>query len=149
MTTSTICAIDRIPRRQKFIDTYEYDAYGNEFTVSGGSNTPNEMYYRGEQWDSDLGLLYLRARYYNPLTGRFMSRDPNSGVPWIPPTLHRYLYAGGDPVNMLDPSGREFVEVARILNSSFKAQTFFSAIGCGISIGTTLGVGGLDQAFNQ
>jgi hypothetical protein len=41
------------------------------------------------------------------------------------------------------------VEVARILNSSFKAQTFFSAIGCGISIGTTLGVGGLDQAFNQ
>jgi RHS repeat-associated protein len=87
-------------------DTYEYDAFGNEFTVSGGSSTPNEMYYRGEQWDSDLGLLYLRARYYNPLTGRFMSRDPNSGVPWIPPTLHRYLYAGGDPVNMLDPSGR-------------------------------------------
>ena len=33
-------------------------------------------FYRGEQYDSDLGLYYLRARYYNPVTGRFMSRDP-------------------------------------------------------------------------
>ena len=55
-------------------DSYEYDAYGNEFTVSG--STPNEFLYRGEQYDSDLGLYYLRARYYNPITGRFMSRDP-------------------------------------------------------------------------
>jgi RHS repeat-associated protein len=33
-------------------------------------------FYRGEQYDSDLGLYYLRARYYNPATGRFLSRDP-------------------------------------------------------------------------
>ena len=35
-------------------DSYEYDAFGNSFTVSG--TTPNEMMYRGEQYDSDLGL---------------------------------------------------------------------------------------------
>ena len=58
-------------------DSYEYDAFGNSFTVSG--STPNEMMYRGEQYDSDLSLYYLRARYYNPLTGRFMSRDPEEG----------------------------------------------------------------------
>ena len=40
-------------------DSYEYDAYGNSFTVSG--TTPNEMMYRGEQYDSDLGLYYLRV----------------------------------------------------------------------------------------
>src|SRR5579862_7825280 len=85
-------------------DTYEYDAFGNSFTVSG--TTPNEMLYRGEQWDSDLGLYYLRARYYNPLTGRFMSRDPEQGVPGDPRTLHKYLYAFGDPVNRIDPRGR-------------------------------------------
>jgi RHS repeat-associated protein len=92
-------------------DTYEYDAFGNEFTVSG--STPNEMMYRGEQYDSDLGLYYLRARYYNPLTGRFMSRDPNEpkllnpdGTPINPRELHKYLYAGVDPVNRLDPRGR-------------------------------------------
>ncbi len=38
-------------------DQYEYDAFGNEFTVTGGSSTPNNYMYRGEQFDSDLGLL--------------------------------------------------------------------------------------------
>ena len=61
--------------------------------------------YRGEQYDPDLGLYYLRARYYNPLTGRFLSRDPLNGKIADPRTLHKYLYAGGDPVNVLDPTG--------------------------------------------
>ncbi|MDR5726685.1 MAG: RHS repeat-associated core domain-containing protein [Terriglobia bacterium] len=85
-------------------DTYEYDAFGNSFTVSG--TTLNNYLYRGEQYDPDLGLYYLRARYYNPLTGRFMSTDPNEGNTFDPKTLHKYLYAGGDPVNMKDPTGR-------------------------------------------
>jgi RHS repeat-associated protein len=66
--------------------------------------------YRGEQYDSDLGLYYLRARYYNPATGRFLSRDPEDGKPIDPKTLHKYLYAGGDPVNGRDPSGRASFE---------------------------------------
>jgi RHS repeat-associated protein len=89
-------------------DSYEYDAYGNEFTVSG--STPNNYMYRGEQYDSDLGLYYLRARYYNPLTGRFMSRDPLDGDMTDPKSLHKYLYAAGDPVNRADPSGRDLIE---------------------------------------
>jgi RHS repeat-associated protein len=68
-------------------------------------------FYRGEQFDSDLGLYYLRARYYNPNTGGFMSRDPEDGVPADPQSLHKYLYAGGDPVNGIDPTGRaDFLE---------------------------------------
>jgi RHS repeat-associated protein len=63
-------------------------------------------FYRGEQYDSDLGLYYLRARYYNPSTGRFLSRDPEDGNEFDPKTLHKYLYAGGDPVNGIDPRGR-------------------------------------------
>jgi RHS repeat-associated protein len=63
-------------------------------------------FYRGEQYDPDLGLYYLRARYYDPLTGRFLSRDPNAGYIDLPKTLHKYLYAGGDPVNGFDPTGR-------------------------------------------
>jgi len=66
----------------------------------------------GEQYDSDLGLYYLRARYYNPNTGRFMSRDPLDGQAFDPKTLHKYLYAGGDPVNAMDPTGREMFETA-------------------------------------
>jgi RHS repeat-associated protein len=60
----------------------------------------------GEQYDSDLALYYLRARYYNPNTGRFLSRDPDDGKFWDPKTLHKYLYANGDPINQSDPSGR-------------------------------------------
>jgi RHS repeat-associated protein len=85
-------------------DSYEYDAFGNSFTVSG--TTPNNYLYRCEQYDPDLGLHYLRARYYNPATGRFMSRDPEDGNRFDPATLHKYLYAGGDPMNRIDPSGR-------------------------------------------
>jgi RHS repeat-associated protein len=64
-------------------DSYEYDAFGNSFTVSG--STPNEMMYRAEQYDPDLGLYYLRARYYNPISGRFMSNAPvrRAGREWF------------------------------------------------------------------
>jgi RHS repeat-associated protein len=89
-------------------DEYEYDAYGNSFTKQG--STPNNYLYRGEQYDPDLGLYYLRARYYNPATGRFLSRDPEDGKPLDPASLHKYLYAGGDPVNRIDPLGSEDYE---------------------------------------
>jgi RHS repeat-associated protein len=94
-------------------DKYEYDAFGHSFTLSG--TTPNNYLYRGEQYDTDLWLYYLRARYYNPQTGRFLSRDPEDGVPSDPKTLHKYLYAGGDPVNRVDPSGRDMYEYGLML----------------------------------
>jgi RHS repeat-associated protein len=86
-------------------DTYEYDAWGNLVNKTG--TTPNNYLYRGEQFDPDLGLYYLRHRYYNPLTGRFISRDPEDGKVNDPASLHKYLYAGGDPVNGIDPNGQE------------------------------------------
>ena len=76
-------------------------------TCATGEVLLSPSYYRGEQYDPDLGLYYLRARYYNPLTGRFMSRDPEDGKSVDPKSLHKYLYAGGDPVNRIDPKGRE------------------------------------------
>ncbi len=95
-------------------DTYDYDAWGN--IVSSTGSTPNVYLYRGEQFDPDLQLYYLRARYFNPLTGRFLTRDPLNGKMTDPRTLHKYLYAGGDPINMIDPRGRQdMVEYAIML----------------------------------
>jgi RHS repeat-associated protein len=54
----------------------------------------------GEQYDTDLSLYYLRARYYNPTTGRFLNVDPLAGQ-----GQRRYEYAGADPVDGSDPSG--------------------------------------------
>lgn len=75
-------------------------------TCTFDEEPPCPSHYRGEQYDSDLGLYYLRARYYNPATGRFLSRDPEDGKAYDPQSLHKYLYAGGDPVNRADPRGR-------------------------------------------
>jgi RHS repeat-associated protein len=121
MTVSAACAIDEAPPRA-VTDTYDYDAFGNKINSTG--TTPNSYLYRGEQYDSDLGLYYLRARYYNPLTGRFMSRDPEDGNRLNPTTLHKYLYAGGDPVNRLDPTGRaELFQSALITGGSALTTT--------------------------
>jgi RHS repeat-associated protein len=86
-------------------DTYEYDAFGNKISLTG--TTPNNYLYRGEQYDSDLALYYLRARYYNPAMDRFVSMDPENGSEDDPATLHKYIYAQGDAVNGRDPLGRE------------------------------------------
>ena len=60
-------------------DTFDYDAWGNAVNTTG--TTPNLYLYRGEQYDSDLGLYYLRARYFNPLTGRFLTKDESKRQP--------------------------------------------------------------------
>ena len=106
-------------------DTYDYDAFGNKINSTG--TTPNNMLYRGEELDPDLGLYYLRARYMNPLTGRFLSRDPEDGDPTDPKTLHKYLYTGGDPVNGWDPTGREEAVSYSLFGARDIALTFAKA----------------------
>ena len=93
--------------------------------------TPNNYLYRGEQYDPDLGLYYLRARYYNPLTGRFMSRDPYDGSTILPVTLHKYLYASGDAVDRIDPRGRaDLFEYAIESNAAIPESKLISIYGC-------------------
>jgi RHS repeat-associated protein len=84
-------------------DTYTYDAFGNVLAASG--STANVYLYRGEQLDPNVGFYYLRARYYAPAIGRFLTMDPFAGSVFDPASLHRYLYAGADPVNAHDPTG--------------------------------------------
>ncbi len=84
-------------------DTYTYDAFGNLIGSTG--TTQNNYLYTGEQYDPNIGFYYLRARYMNPENGRFLTTDPFPGLMHEPVTLHKYLYAGQNPVNNIDPSG--------------------------------------------
>ncbi len=88
-------------------DSYWYDAFGMPITTSG--TTPNNYLYSGEQYDSALGMYYLRARYYSPPTGRFWVMDPYSGRIHRPVTLHKYTYTQNNPINATDPTGREIL----------------------------------------
>jgi hypothetical protein len=62
-----------------------------------------------------VGLLYLRARWYDPATGRFLTRDPFPGLAALPQTQHPYVYARNNPINLTDPSGRFVPVIAGVL----------------------------------
>ena len=63
------------------------------------------LLYAGEHFDTDSQNYYLRARWYDSLSGRFNRVDPFSGSRYDPQSLHKYLYAHCNPVNYIDPSG--------------------------------------------
>jgi RHS repeat-associated protein len=84
--------------------TYNYDAWGNWLSPST-QPIDNCYLYTAQQWDPDLGLFYLRARYYAPQYGRFWTMDSYEGNPSNPVSLHKYLYCSADPANRSDPSG--------------------------------------------
>lgn len=85
-------------------DRYDYDAFGN--VISQVGTTPNVYLYAGEQADSNTGFYYLRARYLDPSKARFVTGDTYESAGIDPRGLHTYLYALGNPVNRIDPSGR-------------------------------------------
>ena len=87
-------------------DSYIYDAFGRMLHQSG--NTTNAYLFAGERQDSTSGLDYLRARFLDPMTGRFLSADSFLGNTLSPLTLNRYIYTAQDPVNRTDPSGHFF-----------------------------------------
>jgi RHS repeat-associated protein len=85
------------------IDTnYAYDPFGVPL-VEGEVYNPYQ--YTGEAWDAEVELLYLRARYYQPEVGRFVTKDPWDGNLQQPATLNAFVYATNNPVNLVDPSG--------------------------------------------
>ena len=119
-------------------DTYSYDAFGN--LISSTGSTENCYRYCGEQFDESTGLYYLRARYMDTSTGRFISQDSYAGSVSDPVSLHKYLYANANPVMNSDPSGymtkAEFIAAEVILGivAVSYAMASQSAMGIGMPI---------------
>jgi len=83
---------------------YNYDAYGNLLNQNN-QEVANNFLYTGEQLDKETQNYYLRARYYDPQTTRFISRDTYDGVASNPITQNHYLYGNANPMMYTDPSG--------------------------------------------
>ena len=80
-------------------NTYEYDAYGR---VIASSETIAQPYgFTGRERDQESGLYYYRARYYDPVAGRFVSEDPIG----LRGGSNTYAYVGGNPIMYVDPLG--------------------------------------------
>jgi len=123
-------------------DTYAYQAFGQNLDQSG--STTNPYRFAGDRVDPSNGLLYLRARYYEPGVGRFISRDPFEGVLRDSMSLHRYLYANNNPVSYVDPTGlvpTTIVEVGFV--SALMSVSITGAIITGTAIYNPSSVAGL------
>ena len=81
-----------------------FDAYGNKTESTGTSTTP--LGWDGQYTSSDTGLVYLRAREYDPSTAQFLSVDPAVSL-----TREPYVYAGDNPLSYRDRSGLGIEEI--------------------------------------
>ena len=106
---------------------HDYGPFGQPLT-SNGSVVLNAKGYINQRYDSETGLEYLNARYFDNLMARFLNPDPldptASGV-----GTNRYAYARNDPINGSDPSGRAYI-------------TNFNSGPGSISTNATQGIGG-------
>ena len=83
------------------VNKYAYDPYGKVLSQVEGISNPFKYVGAFGVMDEGNGLLYMRARYYDPATGRFISKDP---IGWAG-GLNLYAYTGNNPVNYADPLG--------------------------------------------
>jgi RHS repeat-associated protein len=101
--------------------SYRSDEWGLEIATSGAST--QQLRFTGEPRDA-TGLIYLRARYYDPSLARFATRDTWPGSVLTPQMQNRYSYAGNNPATYSDPSGHCLID--SVLDVGFVVYDIFS-----------------------
>lgn len=85
------------------VQTYGYDSFGKQLNSTGSLTNPFQ--FSARESDSETGLYYYRARYYDPAAGRFLSEDPirfSGGSNF-------YTYTGNSPISWYDPFGLDWI----------------------------------------
>ncbi len=82
------------------VQSYRYDSFG--MVTPANTTFRNSYTYTGREWDSEAGLYYYRARYYDPVEGRFIGKDPLS---FDAGDVVLYGYVQNNPLNYTDPNG--------------------------------------------
>jgi RHS repeat-associated protein len=126
-------------------DTYTFDAFGNLTDRTG--ETENDFLYAGEQFNSATGMYFLRDRYMDPSTGRFISQDRWQGLLDDPITMNRYLYANANPVMFTDPTG--FYSMTDVMTSITIQAVLYSSVMTYISINTFIEVSDFATKINK
>jgi RHS repeat-associated protein len=117
---------------------FGYTPFGEQ--AASGESVAGAPGFTGRTASAATGLQYNRDRYYNPTLGRFISQDPigqNGG-------LNTYAYAGGDPVNVTDPSGD-----AGVLAAAIALGLLTGGLGLALEAGIGLAMEGLMLAAGE
>lgn len=120
--------------------TFDYTPYG---TAALGA-PPNGPGYTGHVNDPETNLVYMQARYFDPVTGHFLSRDPKSVQAGNTFSFNNYAYANNNPILNIDPDGREAACVSRGGCGNFNGDL---SPGARAAIGTTVTV--VDKVNDQ
>lgn len=118
------------------LEEYAYDVFWKVYVRNGKSDNYREVkdtrtirLYTGREYDEETGLNYLRARYYNPELGRFISRDPIDT--WD--DINLYTYVGNNPVMYVDRMGKAkkfvyYYDMYRDLKEKLNNSAYFSTL---------------------
>ena len=93
-------------------DKYAYDPFGKLANSTGSTANPFKYVGRFGLFDEGNGLIYIRARYYNPAQARFLSKDLLSGQDTQSQSLNRFVYSLDNPIRLSDISGLSSNEVS-------------------------------------
>ena len=148
------------------IGKYSYTAYG-ECSIDLQENSVvsiNPIRYRSYYYDSETNLYYLKSRYYDPETGRFITIDDTSYLaPDVINGLNLYAYCGNNPVMHIDPNGRfllallvgavvgavvgfggtvvaDYKDDGEVFNGSISAESYVANTLVGAAVGGAVGV---------
>ena len=122
-TKGSVLKLNSVNKLQN--QTYSYDAYGKPITDATKSNSVlnviNSFQYNGERFDNNTALQYLRTRFYNVDTKRFINQDSYE-------LLNRFNYTDGNPVMGADPSGHVNLDgLSRLCEGRFGCEWKFTA----------------------
>src|SRR5262249_40039868 len=93
-----------------------YDPFGQRRSTVWGQPPPasfsslTTVGFTGHESDADLGLVNMKGRIYDPNVGRFLTTDPIVSAPLFGQSWNAYSYVVNNPLNLVDPSGFEYVE---------------------------------------
>jgi RHS repeat-associated protein len=84
------------------VQRYAYDSFGN-MTITTNGNINQPYTYTSREYDTETGMYFYRARYYDPKVGRFVTKDP---IGFAGGDVNLFGYTKNNPVNFNDPIGK-------------------------------------------